>query len=171
MFRKIAIVAPGCLMLLLLSTAADASRSCMTKREARRAFPSSHVYWYGSRHCWNVAPGRRHHARAHAHTYQRPPSPPPIPVLAAEPSAREADHDGDAAGRTGGSIPPTGTTTGKLQDRWPDVVTVPPPEPGVVEAAPPLMSARNVVMVIASMAMFAALIEVAFGGMIARRRT
>jgi hypothetical protein len=141
--------------MLLLSTAADASPSCMTKSEARRAFPSSHIYWYGSRHCWNVTPGRRQHARTHAHS---PPPPPPIPVLAAEPSAREAD-------------PPTGATAPKLQDRWPDVVTIPPPEPRVVEAAPPLMSARNVVMVIASMAMFAALIEVAFGGMIERRRT
>src|SRR6266436_6174124 len=46
--------------MLVLTTASEASNSCMTKTEARQHFGSVHIYWHGKDHCWDATPGRRH---------------------------------------------------------------------------------------------------------------
>ncbi|MBV9565438.1 MAG: hypothetical protein JOY90_34045 [Bradyrhizobium sp.] len=48
------------LMLVAAPVAAQASESCMTQSEARKAFASSHLYWHGANHCWDATPVRRH---------------------------------------------------------------------------------------------------------------
>ena len=45
----------------VLSTPSEASKSCMTKTEARQHFASVHIYWHGAGHCWDATPTRRHH--------------------------------------------------------------------------------------------------------------
>jgi hypothetical protein len=47
---------------ILLTTAAHASPTCLTKSEARVHWPRTHLYWHGEDHCWdNHRGGRRYH--------------------------------------------------------------------------------------------------------------
>lgn len=43
-----------------ITVPAVGSPSCMTKEEARKAYPRDHIYWHGPQHCWdNNGGGRR----------------------------------------------------------------------------------------------------------------
>jgi hypothetical protein len=43
-----------------ITVPAAGSPSCMTKEEARKAYPGDHIYWHGPQHCWdNKGAGRR----------------------------------------------------------------------------------------------------------------
>jgi hypothetical protein len=44
---------------LVVTTPSEASKSCMTKAEARQHFGSVHIYWHGPNHCWDATPTRR----------------------------------------------------------------------------------------------------------------
>src|SRR5712671_6549044 len=58
----------------VLTTASEASNSCMSKTEARQHFGSVHIYWHGKDHCWDATPIRRHHTvrqNIHPPTAQR----------------------------------------------------------------------------------------------------
>jgi hypothetical protein len=47
-------------LVLVAATPADASKSCMTRTEARQQFATSHLYWHGAGHCWDaMAPRHR----------------------------------------------------------------------------------------------------------------
>lgn len=46
--------------MLVVATPAAASESCMSKAEARQHFPSVHIYWHGSDHCWDTTSAQRH---------------------------------------------------------------------------------------------------------------
>jgi hypothetical protein len=48
--------------MLVAATPSKASRSCMSKAEAREHFPTLHIYWHGPDHCWDTMPSRRHQA-------------------------------------------------------------------------------------------------------------
>jgi hypothetical protein len=39
---------------LAVTTPSEASKSCMTKAEARQQFGSVHIYWHGPDHCWDA---------------------------------------------------------------------------------------------------------------------
>ena len=45
--------------ILVMATPSQASKSCMSKTEARQHFASLHIYWHGQNHCWDAAPTRR----------------------------------------------------------------------------------------------------------------
>src|SRR6185295_14253049 len=45
---------------LVMTTPSEASKSCMTKAEARQQFGSVHIYWHGPDHCWDAHPARSH---------------------------------------------------------------------------------------------------------------
>jgi hypothetical protein len=47
-------------VVLVSTTPSEASKSCMTKAEARQHFGSVHIYWHGPNHCWDTTPTRRH---------------------------------------------------------------------------------------------------------------
>ena len=54
---RVAVIVLG---LLVVSTPSQASRSCLTRTEARQQFATSHLYWYGRGHCWHaMTPSRR----------------------------------------------------------------------------------------------------------------
>ena len=54
---RVAVIVVG---LVVVSTPSQASRSCMTRVEARQQFATSHLYWYGRGHCWHaMTPSRR----------------------------------------------------------------------------------------------------------------
>jgi hypothetical protein len=45
---------------VMVTTPSHASKSCMTQAEARAQFPTTHLYWHGSGHCWDAtAPSYR----------------------------------------------------------------------------------------------------------------
>ena len=50
-------------VVLVSTTPSEASKSCMTKAEARQHFGSVHIYWHGPNHCWDATPTRRHATR------------------------------------------------------------------------------------------------------------
>jgi hypothetical protein len=50
-------------VVLVSATPSEASKSCMTKAEARQHFGSVHIYWHGPNHCWDATPTRRHATR------------------------------------------------------------------------------------------------------------
>jgi hypothetical protein len=85
---RVAVIVLG---LVVVSTPSQASRSCMTRAEARQQFATSHLYWYGSGHCWHaMTPSRRrvvHRVRENVQREaQRDPAGPNNP----EPKWREA---------------------------------------------------------------------------------
>jgi hypothetical protein len=50
-------------VVLVSITPSEASKSCMTKAEARQHFGSVHIYWHGPNRCWDATPSRRHTSR------------------------------------------------------------------------------------------------------------
>jgi hypothetical protein len=46
--------------MLVVTSPALASESCMSKAEARQHFPAAHIYWHGSDHCWDAMAAQRH---------------------------------------------------------------------------------------------------------------
>ena len=54
-------VAVFVVLVLVASTPSEASKSCMTRTDARQHFGSVHIYWHGEGHCWDATPIRRHH--------------------------------------------------------------------------------------------------------------
>jgi hypothetical protein len=47
--------------MLVVITPSEASKSCMSKTEARQHFGSVHIYWHGADHCWDATGTLRHH--------------------------------------------------------------------------------------------------------------
>jgi hypothetical protein len=47
--------------MLVVTTPSEASKSCMSKTEARQHFGSVHIYWHGADHCWDATPTRPQH--------------------------------------------------------------------------------------------------------------
>ena len=47
--------------MLLVTTPSEASKSCMTKTEARQHFGTGYIYWHGKNRCWDATPPRRYH--------------------------------------------------------------------------------------------------------------
>jgi hypothetical protein len=54
-------VAVMVVLMSVLTTPSEASKSCMTKTEARQHFGSVHIYWHGVNRCWDARPSRRYH--------------------------------------------------------------------------------------------------------------
>jgi len=42
--------------MLVVTTPSQASKSCMSKTEARQHFGAVHIYWHGADHCWDASP-------------------------------------------------------------------------------------------------------------------
>jgi len=54
-----AVIAVLAVVLLALTTSTEASRSCMTRVEARQHFPSLHLYLHPREKCWDTVPTPR----------------------------------------------------------------------------------------------------------------
>ena len=50
--------------IFVVSTPSEASKSCMTRTEARQQF-GSYIYWHGRDQCWDATPPRGQHQIAH----------------------------------------------------------------------------------------------------------
>jgi hypothetical protein len=154
--------------MLVVTTPLEASRSCMSKTEARQHFGSAHIYWYGPDHCWDATPTRRHH-QIH-NVVQRKIEPPKWRDLIAE-MLRDEE-------------PVQTTVQMPWVDRWVDIEPSPIPlvarrvdivqvaPPPVIEREPePMASPSAVVLVFIAivLALTLATIEVLFRGTIYER--
>ena len=157
--------------MLVLTTSSEASKSCMTKTEARQHFGSVHIYWHGKDHCWDATSTRQHH-RIHAvrqktrlHTVQEKNHQPKwhdsmSEILPAEASvqtpsvARQVDIE----------PPPSPPPQISIAERWVDIVQVAPPL--AIRKPEPLVTPRGVVMVmvIITIILTITIFELLFGG-------
>lgn len=133
--------------MLMVATPSEASKSCMSKTEARQHFGSVHIYWHGPDHCWDATPTRRRQIQKVQRKNGQPkwqnsmsemladgePAPPPGPRTPSD--ARQQGNDA-AAGAP-------------WVDRWLDIEPSPPPSPlvarwvDIVQVAPPPTGQRK----------------------------
>jgi hypothetical protein len=154
-------------VLLVVTTPSEASKSCMSKTEARQHFGSVHIYWHGKDHCWDATPTRGQHQ---AHKVQQKIDQPKID----QPKWHEAMSK---------MLLDEGPVQKTWVERWVDfeppqlpvvarqvdTVQVAPP-PAIIEPEP-MVTPRGVVMVIIAIALAITTAEVLLGGMIHKRRT
>jgi hypothetical protein len=144
--------------MLVLTTSSEASKSCMTKTEARQHFGSVHIYWHGNDHCWDATPTRRHH-RIHAvrqkirlHTVQEKNQQPKWHDSMSEMLPAEAPVQAPLVARQVDIEPPPSSPSPppppqiSIAERWVDIVQVAPPL--AIRKPEPMVTPRGVVMVI-----------------------
>jgi hypothetical protein len=145
----------------VLATPSEASRSCMTKTEARQHFGSVHLYWHGAGHCWDATSTRRHHR---VHKVQRKNNPPKwresmSKMLPDEKMLRDEKTlpDEEPVQKTWGDrwvdieSPP-------IVSRWVNIAQVTPPS--VIEPkSEPMVTLRGVMMVIIAITLTLAIVE------------
>jgi hypothetical protein len=149
-------------VLLVVATPSEASKSCMTKTEARQHFGSVHIYWHGKDHCWDATPTSRHHQ---VHTVQQIIAEPKWHKAMSEMSLDEEPVQTPWVNRWVDIEPPQPSivTQPPIVARPVDIVQVAPPP--LIEPEP-MVTPRGVVMVIIAIALTLATFEVLFGGMI-----
>jgi hypothetical protein len=134
--------------MLVLTTTSEASKSCMTKAEARQHFGPVHIYWHGKDHCWDATPTRRHHLirtvrqKIHRHAVQQKAQQPRW-----QDSMSEMLPD-EAPVRTPWVAPQVDIESPRISvaERWVDIVQVAPPR--IIRKPEPMVTPRGVVMVI-----------------------
>jgi hypothetical protein len=152
----------------------------MTQAEARKVYPTSHLYWYGNGRCWDTSPTvSRETVRAARRVFNKDKAKPkpqamaeivdasPVPTPPTTPAERTLTPDDlrTWANSTGAM---RAEPTVAIVNRWPDE-ELPQHRTTPTVEKPPLMSTRNISIVIAFMVLLAALIEVSAGGVIKRR--
>jgi hypothetical protein len=150
-------------LLMVLTTPSEASKSCMTKTEARQRFGSVHIYWHGEGHCWDAIPTRRHHQ---IRKVQQKIDEPKWHESMSEMLPDEEPVQTPWVDRWVDIEPPQLP----IVARWVDIVQVAPPS--IIERKPePMVTPRGVVMVIIAIALALAIVEVLFGSIIYERPT
>jgi len=143
----------------VLTTASEASRSCMSKTEARQHFGSVHIYWHGTDHCWDATPTNRQHR---VRTVQRKADQPKwrnsMSKMLADAEPVQAAPPAQAAPWTSRWVdiePPP------IDARWVDIAQVAPPPISKPES---IVTPRGVIMVIITIVLTLAIFDVLFGG-------
>jgi len=121
------------IVFVLVATApAEASKSCMTRAEARQQFATSHLYWHGAAHCWDATTPR--HRVVHIRQREdRPAKRDRREAAPAEPKWRNAMSELLPADTSTEALPvsaivaPDEQPRIDLTDRWVDVVQVASP--------------------------------------------
>ncbi len=145
---------------LMVATPSEASKSCMSKTEARQHFGSVHIYWHGAEHCWDATTTRRHHQIHQVRQKKNDPTwhdamSEMLPVGESVPASTRL-----APATTQSAPAPTQLASAPtpwvsrwvdleqspIVSRWVDIAQVTPPL--VIRAAEPLVTPRGVVMVI-----------------------
>jgi hypothetical protein len=169
-------------MVLVSTVPSEASKSCMTKTEARQHFGSVHIYWHGPNRCWNATPSRRYANRKVARktpalevkrTIDKPrwrdpisellADADPVPSVVASTDVRRYGDDG-AVAATRWIDRWTDIEPSVLAARWVDIAPVERP-PSIEHKAERSVRPHGLVLVfIAFVVLALATIEVLFGG-------
>ena len=147
----------------LLTTRSEALTSCMSKTEARQHFGMVYLYWHGPEHCWDATPTHLHGVR---HRVRHPEPTPHFVVPMPSPDLRRS------ANAMAVDEPETDPITARpWVERWIDVTHIAPLQTDIVaESKPqPMVTPRGVVMVIITIILTLAIVEVLFGGLINER--
>ena len=143
----------------MLTTPSEASKSCMSKTEARQQF-DSYIYWHGPEHCWDATPTRLHGVR---HRVRHPEPTPHFVVPIPSPDLRRS------ANAMATDEPETTEliTVIPWVERWTDITQRTPPASIVVtdRKSEPTVTSRDAVMVIIAIVLTLAVVEFLFGGM------
>ena len=113
---------------------AHASKDCMTKAEARKAYRTSHLYWHGKGRCWDASPRASHRHQkvgaARRHAVARSHKVDGKPKLEVKPEVVDASPVQTRAERTlstddlrtwaNSMAAMTAEPTVTILDRWPD---------------------------------------------------
>ena len=155
--------------MLVLTTASEASNSCMTKTEARQHFGSVHIYWHGKDHCWDATPGRRH---GRIHTVRQKDHLDTVQQTVQQKIHQPSWHDSmsemlpdEAPVRTPWVAPQVDIEPPQLSmaERWVDIAPVAPPR--IIKGEPePLVTPRGMVLVIITIILTITIFELLFGG-------
>jgi hypothetical protein len=149
------------LLMLVVTAPSESSLSCMTQTEARQHLGSVHIYWHGKDHCWDATRTCRHHLIDK------------VQQKIDQPKWHEATSE---------MLPDQEPLQTPWVDRWVnieppqlaivargvDIVQVAPP-PNIEREPEPMATPPGVVMVIITMVLTLAIVEVVFGGMIYQR--
>jgi hypothetical protein len=138
----------------VLTTPSEASKSCMSKTEARQHFGSVHIYWHGPEHCWDATPTRRHHQ---VQRVQRKNDQPKWQDSMSEMLPDEKPVPTPWVNRWVDIEPPP------IVSRWVDITQVAPLP--VISKPEPMVTPRGVVMVIITIVLTLVIVEILFGGM------
>ena len=147
--------------MLVVTTPSHASESCMSQAEARRHFPTDHIYWHGPDHCWDAKVTGRHRIRQVQQNIERPKIHPPkwrdsmsamMPDdgLAQSTARGDAGPDGNAAGMSWGDRW-VEFEQSPLAARWVDIAQTAPP-PAVEQKSEPWITLRSAVLVFIAIA-------------------
>ena len=149
----------------VLTTASEASRSCMSKTEARQHFGSVHIYWHGRDHCWDATPtNRQHRVRTVQRIVDRPKWHDSMSKMLSDAAPVQAAPSVQAA------APPQAAPWGNrwvdiesspIDSRWVDIVQVAPPP--IIRNAEPMVTSRGVVMVMVMVIIITTLTLLIFG--------
>jgi hypothetical protein len=144
-------------LMSVLTTPSEASKSCMTKTEARQHFASVHIYWHGKDHCWDATATLRHHQRHHQiQTVQRKIDWPRWQDSMSEMLPDEEPVPAPLVNRS------VDTEPSPLVARWVDIPQVVPPP--IIEPEP-MVSLRGVlIVIIVTIGLTLAVVGVLFGG-------
>src|SRR5882724_11799587 len=139
----------------VLTTASEASKSCMSKTEARRHFGSVHIYWHGTDHCWDATPtNRQHRFRTVRRIVDRPKWHDSMSKMLSDAAPVQAAPSVQAAEPVQAAAPPQAAPWGNrwvdiesspIDSRWVDIVQVAPPP--IIRNVEPMVTSRGVVMV------------------------
>ena len=138
--------------MLVLTTSSEASKSCMTKTEARQHFGSVHIYWHGNDHCWDATSTRQHHRiravrqKTRLHTVQEKNHQPKWQDSMSEMLPAEAPVQTPWVARQVDIEPSPPPPQISIAERWVDIVQVAPPL--AIRKPEPMVTPRGVVMVI-----------------------
>jgi hypothetical protein len=138
-----------------LTTPSEASKSCMSKTEARQHFGSVHIYWRGKDHCWDATPTRRRHQ---IHKVRQIVDQPKWRNLMSKMLPDEEPVQTPWVNRWVDIEPAQLPVAG----RWVDIVQVSPPP--VIERTEPMVTPRGVMLVIVTIVLTLAIVEVLYGG-------
>src|ERR1700682_1334818 len=163
----IAVIAVSMLVMLVVTTPSEASLSCMSKTEARQHFGSVHIYWHGKDHCWDATPTSRHHQiqkvqrKFDLHTAQRKIDQPNWHDAMSEMLPNEEPVRSPWVDRW------IDIEQSPIVSRWVDIAPVAPSR--IIRKPEPMVTPRGVVMVIITIILTIAVVEVLFSGMINER--
>ena len=139
----------------VLATPSEASRSCMTKTEARQHFGSVHIYWHGARHCWDATSISGHHR---VHHVQRKISPPKWRESMSKMLLDEKTLPDEEPVQKTWVNRWVDIESPPIVSRWVDITQVTPPP--VIEArSEPMVTLRGVMMVIIAITLTLAIVE------------
>jgi hypothetical protein len=163
--------------MLVVATPSEASKSCMSKTEARQHFGSVHIYWHGPDHCWDATATRRHQihkvqrkndqSKWHNALSEMLADDEPVRTLGVQ-TSQQHRNDPAVAGAPWVDRWVDIEPSQPLGARWVDIVQVAPPP--IADRKPePMVRPRDAVLVLIAIILMLAIIEVLFRRMIYER--